>query len=162
MSQLKLESPDFKDGDRFDDSYRSDMDNLSPALKWSGAPEGTKSFAVLCHDKDAPTGGAGWWHWVLLNIPANVTELPRGAGLPDGSKLPKGAIQLKNDGGSVGYMGCYPPKEDDPHEYKFTVYALDKVLEGINPNQSASSGGFQVNASAIAKASICGFYGWPK
>src|SRR5262252_3948668 len=68
--------------------------NLSPALRWSGAPAGAKSFALLVHDPDAPTGGAGWWHWLVVNIPATTTELRKNAGLADGSNLPFGCTQV--------------------------------------------------------------------
>ena len=87
--------------------------NISPALKWSGAPAGTKSFALLVHDPDAPTGGAGWWHWVVTNIPADATELPKGAGKADGSALPKGAAQIATDFGGPGWGGPCPTNR--PH-----------------------------------------------
>src|SRR5206468_3360382 len=81
--------------------------NVSPALKWSGAPKDTKGFAPLVHDPDAPTGGAGWWHWVLINIPAATTELPKGAGKNDGSAVPSGAISIATDFGTPGYGGPF-------------------------------------------------------
>ena len=90
--------------------------NVSPALKWSGAPKGTKSFALLVHDPDAPTGGAGWWHWVVINIPAEATELKKGAGTAAGAGLPGGAAQVNTDFGSPGWGGPCPPPGDKPHQ----------------------------------------------
>src|SRR5256714_13509843 len=68
--------------------------NISPALGWSGAPEGTKSFALLVHDPDAPTGGAGWWHWLVINIPPGTTRPGKGAGTADGSQLPSRCVHI--------------------------------------------------------------------
>src|SRR5919204_6963814 len=94
---LKLTSANFNDGDYLGNDHILSAaygfgcagGNLSPQLSWSGAPAGTRSFAVTCFDPDAPTG-SGFWHWVVVNIPADVSELPRGAGSSSGS-LPPGA-----------------------------------------------------------------------
>src|SRR6266567_2775664 len=88
--------------------------NVSPALRWSGAPAGTKSFAVTMYDPDAPTG-SGWWHWVVYNIPAAVTSLPAGAGDPGKNLLAAGATQGNTDFGAAGYGGPCPPPGDKPH-----------------------------------------------
>ena len=76
-------------------------DNLSPSVSWKAAPVGTKSFALMVHDPDAPTGGAGWWHWIVYDLPPNTTGLPEGAGSADGKQLPAGAVQQKNDFGTA-------------------------------------------------------------
>ena len=136
--------------------------NISPALDWSGAPKETKSFAILVHDPDAPTGGAGWWHWIVYDIPATTTKLPKGAGKADGSALPAGAVSGLTDFGSVGYGGPCPPEGDKPHRYIFTVYALKTDKLDIPKGATASLVGFMVNANAIAKATLTGMYGRKK
>src|SRR6476620_3340995 len=99
-------------------------DNLSPALSWSGEPAGTKSFALLVHDPDAPTGGAGWWHWIVYDIPAGTDRLARGAAREDGSAMPPGAASVAKDYGTKGYGGPCPPEDDKTDHNKFTLYAL--------------------------------------
>jgi phosphatidylethanolamine-binding protein (PEBP) family uncharacterized protein len=106
-AKFKLSSPDIKPGGTIQEKFVFNTggctgSNMSPALSWSGAPEGTKSFVVTVFDPDAPTG-SGFWHWVMFNIPANVTSLPEGAGTP--GKEPAGATQIENDYGTVGYGG---------------------------------------------------------
>src|SRR3954471_6811540 len=101
-----LSSPTVKPGSTLTDAqvfkgFGCEGKNISPALKWSGAPSGTKSYAVTVYDPDAPTG-SGWWHWVVYNIPASATELPEGAGGADGKGLPAGAAQGRTDFGSAG------------------------------------------------------------
>ncbi len=137
-------------------------ENLSPALAWKAPPAGTKSFALLVHDPDAPTGGAGWWHWVVYNLPAGTTSLPQGAGAADGGKLPAGAVQQKTDFGVAGWGGPCPPAGDKPHRYVFTVYALKVDRLDIPDGASASLVGFMVNANAIGKATLVGKYGRKK
>ena len=97
-------------------------ENQSPHLRWSGFPAETKGFVVTCYDPDAPTM-SGFWHWVLVNLPPSVTELPRGYG--DGNSLAPGAFHLANDAGERAYTGPFPPQGDRPHRYVFTVHAID-------------------------------------
>lgn len=137
-------------------------ENVSPALAWKAPPAGTKSFALLVHDPDAPTGGAGWWHWVVYNLPAGTAALSQGAGSADGGKLPAGAVQQKTDFGAAGWGGPCPPPGDKPHRYVFTVYALKVEKLDIPEGASASLVGFMVNANAIGKATLVGKYGRKK
>ena len=132
--------------------------NVSPSLKWSNAPAGTKSFAFTVYDPDAPTG-SGWWHWIMFNIPANVTSLPAGAGDPGAGKSPSGAVQSRTDFGKPGYGGPCPPKGDKPHRYIFTVYALK--VEKIDADADASGAlvGFMLNTNELGKASFTAKYG---
>jgi Raf kinase inhibitor-like YbhB/YbcL family protein len=132
--------------------------NVSPGLKWSGAPAGTKSFAVTLYDPDAPTG-SGWWHWVVFNIPASATELPEGAGTADGKGLPAGATQGRTDFGAAGFGGACPPQGDKPHRYIFTVYALKTEKLEVPADGSAALVGFMINANRIGKATFTAKYG---
>lgn len=110
------------------------------------------------HDPDAPTGGAGWWHWLAYGISADVHALARHAGAADGSNMPAGVRQLRNDGGNLGYMGCYPPEGDPAHRYIFTVYALSTDSLDIPDDATTSMAGFIINAHTLAKAHITGYY----
>ncbi|AUB83477.1 YbhB/YbcL family Raf kinase inhibitor-like protein [Candidatus Thiodictyon syntrophicum] len=134
-------------------------DNVSPALNWQDPPTGTKGFALLVHDPDAPTGGAGWWHWVLIDIPATVDALPLGAGASDGSKMVAGARQITTDFGSAGWGGPCPPVGAKPHRYNFTLHALDVPKLEVPPGASAALVGYLVNSHSLGKASLTGLYG---
>jgi len=106
-STLKLTSPDVHEGQTIPAAQVATVmgctgSNISPAMSWSGAPAGTKSFALTVYDPDAPTG-SGWWHWVVYNIPAKTTSLPAGAGDPKKNLLPAGATQGNTDFGVPGY-----------------------------------------------------------
>ena len=136
--------------------------NVSPGLSWSGAPKGTKSFALLVHDPDAPTGGAGWWHWLVINIPASTTELKKDAGKADGSSLPAGAEQVTTDFGSPGWGGPCPPAGDKPHRYHFTLYALKVEKLELPKGATAALAGFMVGANSLGKATLTGTYGRKK
>src|ERR1700751_2221392 len=151
---FKLSSPDIKPNAPIADEqvfagFGCSGKNISPDLKWSGAPNGTKSFALLVHDPDAPTGGAGWWHWVVTNIPADAKELPKGAGKGDGSALPKGAAQVNIDFGAPGWGGPGPPVGEKPHHYHFTLHALKVEKLDLPAGATASLAGFMVNANSI-------------
>ena len=102
--------------------------NLSPQLSWSGAPDGTLSYALTCFDPDAPTG-SGFWHWVVANIQTSVSSLPLGAGDPSKGAMPAGALEVRTDFGKPGYGGPLPPPGHGAHHYFFVLMALDKVLE---------------------------------
>jgi Raf kinase inhibitor-like YbhB/YbcL family protein len=131
--------------------------NISPAVSWSNAPAGTKSFALLMYDPDAPTG-SGWWHWVVYNIPAGATSLPAGAGDPRKNLLPGGAVQGRTDYGAVGYGGpCPPPGK--PHRYYLRLYALKVDKLEVPADATAALIGFNVNAAALETAELMGLYG---
>lgn len=129
--------------------------NESPALNWTGAPAGTKSFAVTAYDPDAPTG-SGWWHWVMYNIPADATGLAAGAG--NGRNAPRGSQQGNTDFGTKGYGGPCPPQGDKPHHYHFTVYALKTDKLDVPGNATAAMVGFYIHANKLASAAVTGLY----
>ncbi len=134
--------------------------NISPSLSWSGAPSGTKSFVITVYDPDAPTG-SGWWHWVVFNVPASTTSVPKNAGDVKAKLMPEGAIQSRTDFGSDGYGGPCPPLGDKPHHYTFTVFALDedKLEYAKDDNASAALVGFETHFHTLGKASLTATYG---
>jgi len=147
-----LTSPDIAEGQQLRNDFvfqgfGCKGGNTAPTLEWSGAPEGTESFAVTVYDPDAPTG-SGWWHWFAFNIPADVTSLP-GGGEVNG-------VQLTNDYGVEGFGGACPPP-GEVHRYQFTVHALDTMLE-IDNSVSNALAGFMVNANSIASSTITAVY----
>jgi Raf kinase inhibitor-like YbhB/YbcL family protein len=131
--------------------------DTSPQLSWSGFPEGTKSFAVTMYDPDAPTA-SGFWHWAVLDIPAAVTELPRGAGDEEGSGLPAGAIQLRNDSGSRRFIGAAPPPGHGPHRYHFVVHAVDVDSLDLDDQATPALLGFTLFGHTLGRAMIVAEY----
>ncbi|MGL5007818.1 MAG: kinase inhibitor [Plesiomonas sp.] len=159
-----LESNEIKTGQSLSQNqvyqgFDCDGANLSPSLTWSGAPEGTKSFAITVFDPDAPTG-SGWWHWTVVNIPASVNSLVVDAGDKKGTKLPAGAVQGRNDFGYAGFGGVCPPKGDKPHHYHFKIWALKTDKLPIDNNSSGALVGFMLNANKLATAEIVPVYGY--
>jgi hypothetical protein len=130
-------------------------DNVSPSLKWTGAPEGTKSFAINLYDPDAPTG-SGFWHWVVFNIPVSTTSLAKNAGDVKKKLMPKGAIQARNDYGFWGYGGMCPPEDKSTHHYKLTVYAVDEDKLQFAKDKAAPAPvvGFELHYHSKAKAEL--------
>jgi Raf kinase inhibitor-like YbhB/YbcL family protein len=131
--------------------------NVSPALSWSNPPEGTKSFALMVYDPDAPTG-SGWWHWVVWNIPANTKSLLARAGDPASGLLPVGATQGVTDFGTPGYGGPCPPAGDKPHRYFFRLHALKVEKLELPATATAAMVGFNVKANSIAVAELMATY----
>jgi Raf kinase inhibitor-like YbhB/YbcL family protein len=162
---MKVTSDSFRDGDYLGQDHVLSADygfgcgggNKSPQLRWQEAPADTKSFAITCFDPDAPTG-SGFWHWVVVNIPPRVTELPLDAGNPATGKLPAGALQVRTDFGKPGYGGPCPPQGDHPHRYLFTVFAVSQDTLPVTADTSAAVVGFYLNFNTLAKASLMGLY----
>lgn len=127
--------------------------NQSPQLFWTHPPEETKSFAITIHDPDAPTG-SGFWHWLAVNLPPSVRELPAGAGDPARNLMPEQAIQIRNDAGFEGYSGSFPPAGHGWHLYLVTVYALDTDALPVAADTPAAQVGFQLWQHTLEKASI--------
>ena len=162
-SALEIASPDVASGAKISEDhvfsgFGCSGKNVSPALKWSGAPAGTKSFALMIYDPDAPTG-SGFWHWVMFDIPPTTTELPAGAGDPKAGKTPSGAVQSRTDFGVPGYGGPCPPQGDAPHHYHFMLFAVDVPKLDADENASAALVGFNLHFHTLAKAEFVSVYG---
>lgn len=132
--------------------------NVSPALSWTGAPVGTKSFAITVYDPDAPTG-SGWWHWMVYDIPPTAASIPAGAGNTGKPGLPAGALQGMTDFGAKGWGGPCPPPGDKPHHYIFTVYALKVAKLDVPATATSALIGYNLNGNALGKATFTALYG---
>lgn len=154
VPSFEVTSEDITDGAPLPDAHVADKGNTSPHLSWSGAPEGTRSFVVTCFDPDAPTP-SGFWHWCLVDLPADVTSLPTGAASGD---LPGDAFQLRNDGGEVGFMGAAPPAGDHPHRYFFVVHAVGEDTLGVDLDASNAVASFNLAFKTLGRAVIHGTY----
>ncbi|TXT60780.1 MAG: Phospholipid-binding protein, PBP family [Promethearchaeota archaeon] len=140
---MKLESKDIKHGKRIDPRFTCDGENISPHLKWSNVPKGTKSFAVSCIDHDSKAGK--WIHWQIFNIPENVREIVYNGPIP--------GEETENDFGNIEYGGPCPEKGE--HRYFFTVYALNvEKFDNINKNNFEE----KVKKNSIESAELIGLY----
>jgi Raf kinase inhibitor-like YbhB/YbcL family protein len=152
---MKLTSSAFQQGETIPKKYTGDGADVSPPLRWEGANLGTKSFALVCDDPDAPVGT--WTHWVLYNLRADVGTLEEGVGKQE--TLPSGARQGKNSwaDNNIGYRGPSPPK-GKPHRYFFKVYALDAVLDQP-PGASKQQLEKVMKGHVLAHGELMGMYG---
>jgi Raf kinase inhibitor-like YbhB/YbcL family protein len=161
-STFVLSSPDIAQGQKMKpaqvfNEFGCTGQNISPELSWRNPPAGTKSFAIMVHDPDAPTG-SGWWHWIAYDIPASMTQLPTDAGNPQKSLLPKGVVIGRNDYGVRAYGGPCPPP-GAPHRYFFRLHALGVSRLEVPAEASAALVGFNVNANTLGVAEIMALYG---
>lgn len=157
-----LTSSDIADNEPLDIKHASGRmgaggQDISPQLSWSGFPEGTRSFAVTVYDPDAPTA-SGFWHWAVFNIPVSTTSLPSGSGTEDGSALPEGAVQLKNDAGFPAFVGAAPPPGHGPHHYHVVVHAVDVEQLDVPAEASNAYLGFNLFSHTLGRARIVGTY----
>jgi Raf kinase inhibitor-like YbhB/YbcL family protein len=162
--RMQLSSPDFAAGARLPDRFALNMagctgGNVSPALRWSGAPSGTKSYVITLFDPDEHATPSGWWHWVVYDIPANVHHLPGDAGSEHGTSLPAGARQGRSDLGNLAYHGPCPDAGDKPHHYVFTLYALSVDKLPVAEGASGAMVTYVAHDSTLAKATLTALYG---
>lgn len=156
VPSFTVTSDDVTEGQPLADEQSAEGGSVSPQLSWSGAPEGTQSFVVTCFDPDAPTP-SGFWHWMVVDLPADTTSLPRDAGKP-GSALPGEAFMLRNDGGEHGFMGAAPPEGDVPHRYFFVVHAVTEPQLGIDEDTSGAVMSFNLAFKTAGRAILMGTY----
>ena len=154
VPSFTVTSTDVTDGQPLDDAQVADKGNTSPHLRWTGAPDGTQSFVVTCFDPDAPTP-SGFWHWCLVDLPADVTSLESGAASQD---LPGNAFHVRNDGGAAGFMGAAPPPGDHPHRYFFVVHAVKEPSLGVDPDASPAVVSFNLAFKTLGRAILHGTY----
>ena len=164
VPSFAVESNDVTEGQQMSDAQVFDGfgmtgQNISPHLRWHGFPAETRSFAVTCFDPDAPTG-SGFWHLVLLDVPASVTELATGAASGD-LTVPAGSFLVRNDYGVKAFGGAAPPK-GEVHRYVFAVHALDVdnlASQGVDSDVSPAVAGFNLRFHTIARGMIIPIYG---
>lgn len=148
----------FADGDRLPDSHVAPShggEGRSPALEWD-AVDGAAAYLVTCYDPDAPTM-SGFWHWIVYNIPADVTSLPEGAGSGEQSDLPEGAVAGLNEAHGRQYLGAAPPAGHGPHRYFFTVSALNAPLD-LPADLSGARIQFMAREHVIARGHVVAVY----
>ncbi len=149
---LSISSDVFQDRGQIPSKYTCDGQDISPHLAWGEPSPGTKAFALIVDDSDAPSGV--FTHWVLFNLPADTRQLAEG--IPSQSQLQNGALQGKNDFDKIGYGGPYPPS-GRPHRYQFTLYALDKLLDleaGVSKKQLLDA----MQGHILAQGKLTGIY----
>ena len=156
VPSFTVTSEDVTDGQPLKDDQVAAKGNRSPQLSWSGAPEETKSYTVTCFDPDAPTP-SGFWHWVLVDLPADVTSLEVDAG-SEGAELPGKAFMCRNDGGSKSFMGAAPPEGDQVHRYFFVVHAVKEESLGVDSDASPAVVSFNLAFKTLARAILVGTY----
>lgn len=154
VPSFSVSSTDVTNGQSLKDDQVAAHGNTSPQLAWSDAPEGTQSFVVTCFDPDAPTP-SGFWHWVLVDLPADVTSLDTGAAAAD---LPGHAFHVRNDGGEHGFMGAAPPEGDQVHRYFFVVHAVGEESLGVDADASPAVVSFNLAFKTLGRAIIAGTY----
>ena len=132
-------------------SFGCTGENISPDLSWQGAPESTKSYALLVHDPDAPRP-TGWWHWLVVNIPTTKTEFKKG------EKLAPPMLETVTDFKNTGYGGACPPKGHGVHHYNFTIYALDTEKLDVSVDTDPNEVEKIVKSHALASSTITALY----
>jgi Raf kinase inhibitor-like YbhB/YbcL family protein len=156
VPSFTLSSDDVRDGQPLKDDQVADKGDTSPQLSWSGAPDGTRSYTVTCFDPDAPTP-SGFWHWVLVDLPADVTSLATGAGAQD-ADLPGNAFMCRNDMGTKAFTGAAPPEGDQVHRYYFVVHAVSEESLGVDSEATPAVVSFNLAFKTAGRAILQGTY----
>jgi Raf kinase inhibitor-like YbhB/YbcL family protein len=154
---MEVSSAAFKDGERIPIQYvmpGAGGNNISIPLAWKNIPVGTKSFCLSIVDPHPVA--QNWVHWLVINIPTQVTSIEEGASK---KKMPRGSIELKNSWGEIGYGGPQPPKGTGDHPYVVTLYALNVEKLDLGVNTSLSAFKKAIEGKVIGSASITGKYG---
>lgn len=151
---MRIESLAFRNEDFIPVKYTCDGDDVSPALRWFEPPAGTRSFALIMEDPDAP--GGTFIHWILYNIPPNLSELPEN--VPKRPEVAGIGMQGVNDFGRIGYGGPCPPRTHPPHRYYFRLYALDTTLN-LRPGANLGEVRAAMSGHILAEAYVMGRYG---
>ncbi|MCP4632285.1 MAG: YbhB/YbcL family Raf kinase inhibitor-like protein [candidate division Zixibacteria bacterium] len=149
---MEITSTAFKNGEKIPEIYACDFENISPPLNWGAGPEGTKSYVLICDDPDAPSGT--FVHWVVYNIPAEVTSLPEN--IPDSETLDNGATHGSTHFGSLGYGGPCPPS-GNPHRYYFKIYAVD-FITAWKPGMSETKVMNRIEGHILLQGELMGTY----
>lgn len=156
VDAFSVSSDHVSDGEPLPADQVAAAGNTSPHLSWSAFPEATKSFVVTCFDPDAPTP-SGFWHWTVVDLPADVTELLAGAGDNDDS-LPGAAFHVRNDAGTRNFTGAAPPEGDRVHRYFFVVHAVSEQTLGVDGDASPAVVAFNLAFKTLARAVLVGTY----
>ena len=156
VPSFTVTSTDVTQGQPLGEAQVYDGGNTSPQLSWEPGPEGTKSYVVTCYDPDAPVV-SGFWHWVAVDIPADVTSLDADAGASDDT-LPDGAFHVRNDFGTKSFGGAAPPPGDQVHRYYFVVHAVTEEKLGVDGDASPAVVGFNLAFKTAARAILVGTY----
>jgi Raf kinase inhibitor-like YbhB/YbcL family protein len=156
VPSFPVTSTDVTDGQPLGQAQVQDGGDTSPQLSWEPGPEGTKSYVVTCYDPDAPVV-SGFWHWLAVDIPADVTSLEAGAGASDDT-LPDGAFHVRNDYGTKAFGGAAPPPGDQVHRYYFVVHAVTEETLGVDGDATPAVVGFNLAFKTAARAILVGTY----
>ncbi|HBG47127.1 MAG TPA: YbhB/YbcL family Raf kinase inhibitor-like protein [Deltaproteobacteria bacterium] len=151
---FQLDSPDFNEGAPIPKKFSCEGENVSPLIKWGKPPDGTKSYALIMEDPDAPMGT--FVHWVVFDMPSELRELPRGTGNNEGSL--NGMKQGLTDFGQAGYGGPCPPKGHGRHRYNFILRALDVPTLGLPDGAKKSEIERAMRSHVIAEAKLTGVF----